>query len=187
MDRPSEQAPGATASSSVAKPDGEIPSGELQVIEHVKEDLLKSGIRKDQAPIVATKVVRTVESYHSGPLPSVREFAGYEEICPGAARDILDMAIRDQEHEHRMDSGRLYGGIFLKVCGMISVLAVLGMMIGGAIYAAQIGHENLGIAIASGTGLALVTGVVARIILGRDASKEKPKAPAKPPSKRKKN
>lgn len=86
-----------------------------------------------------------------------------------------------------MDSGRLYGGIFLKVCGMISVLAVLGMMIGGAIYAAQIGHENLGIAIASGTGLALVTGVVARIILGRDASKEKPKTPAKPPSKRKKN
>lgn len=85
-----------------------------------------------------------------------------------------------------MDRERLYGEIFLKFAAMILVIAVLGMMIVGAIYAAASGHENLGIAIASGTGLSLVAGVIARIVLGREKP-EKPKPTPKPATKKRKN
>ncbi|MCX7899362.1 MAG: DUF2335 domain-containing protein, partial [Methylocystis sp.] len=137
----SDQAPSGIDPGMQKRPDGNASNGELQVIEHVKEDLVKSGVKREQAPRAASRVVEYVASYHSGPLPSVREFRGYEDICPGAARDILTMAQKDQDHEHRMDVVRVRGEIFLKFSGMVFVLLVFALMIGGAIYAAQGGHE----------------------------------------------
>jgi hypothetical protein len=95
------------------------------------------------------------------------------------------MAKKDQAHEHGMDKAKLFGEIFLKFAAMVMVLAVLALMVGGAIYAAQTGHESLAIAIASGTGLSMVAGVIARIVLGQKPREpQKPKPPARPRKKK---
>ena len=168
-----------------SRPDGRL--SDLRAIEDVKVDLVKSGVSKAQAPQIATRVVQTVASYHSGPLPSVNEFDGYEHVCPGAARDILDMAKSDQAHEQLMDGRRFYGEMTLKIIGMIVVVLILSIMIGGSIYAAMLGFERLAIVIASGSGLALVAGVAVRVLLGRAPKPTKPAQPAVRSQKRKKN
>ena len=41
--------------------------------------------------------------FHSGPLPSPKSLAGYEVVSPGLAKQIVDMATRQQEHDIRME------------------------------------------------------------------------------------
>ena len=41
-------------------------------------------------------VVRRKERTFIGPIPSPEHLESYEKICPGAARDIIDMAKREQ-------------------------------------------------------------------------------------------
>lgn len=43
----------------------------------------------------------SVTSVHMGPLPPPDVFAGYEQVCPGAAERILSMA--EQQAKHRQD------------------------------------------------------------------------------------
>ena len=40
---------------------------------------------------------------YSGPLPPARELQAYEAACPGLARQIADMAIREQTHRHELE------------------------------------------------------------------------------------
>lgn len=184
MDKESDQAQNSIKMVAENLPDGRC--GDLQVIENVKVDLVKSGVSKAQAPQLATRVVQTVASYHSGPLPSVNEFNGYEQICPGAARDILDMAKSDQAHQQLMDGRHFYGEMTLKIIGMIVVVLILLIMIGGSIFAATLGFEKLAIVIASGSGLALVAGVAVRILLGRQPKTVKSPQPVAKPTRKKK-
>ncbi|MDR1100263.1 MAG: DUF2335 domain-containing protein [Treponema sp.] len=37
---------------------------------------------------------------YSGPLPTSREFQGYEQVLPGAADRILAIAEKESEHRH---------------------------------------------------------------------------------------
>ena len=46
-------------------------------------------------------------SYWNGPLPSAVEFAEYERVSPGAAKELLDMAKDEMEHRHKCDIERL--------------------------------------------------------------------------------
>jgi uncharacterized membrane protein len=155
-----------------------VPSA---VLEKITEELTQGGVRRDRASPLARTVVSQVMAYHSGPLPTVGDFAGYEEICPGAARDILEMAKSDLAHRQRMDHNQMFGDIFLKALAMIIAASIVAILVGGAIYAAVAGHENVAIAIATGSGIATVIGVVARIYLG---SKRQPPLPQTPGKKR---
>lgn len=179
-DKQSGPAPKDTKSVAVHQARGDddpqsLPDGS-EVLEKVQEDLVKSGVRREQATKVAHRLIRhvTTSTIHSGPLPLVGDFAGYEQICPGAARDILDMAKNDQRHQQRMELAQLRSEVFLKSLAIFVAFGIILVMIAGAIYAAKIGHENLGITIASGSGLALVAGVIARIFLGRKENKPSP-------------
>lgn len=117
-------------------------------------------------------------------VPPAREFAGYEEICPGAARDILDMAKNEQSHRARMETGMLRGEIFLKSLTIVVAFGIICVMTFGAIYAAAFGYEIVGITIASGSGLALVAGVIARIFFGKPNKPIPQSLPSKPSKKR---
>jgi len=135
---------------------------DTSAIAMVKAALVKGGVRPDKVGTVAEIVMTQVESYHSGPLPTVSDFAGYEQICTGAARDILDMARNDQANSRELKRIEAYGTIWLSTLGILSALAVVGGMLFSAIYAAMNGHETLATTIASGAGLALVAGVFLR-------------------------
>ena len=44
---------------------------------------------------------------HVGPLPAPETLAAYENLCPGAAREILNMAKDNQKHRHKTESKTL--------------------------------------------------------------------------------
>lgn len=184
-DRPSAQAQSNTKTDTDTPATNDKPSlsDPEQVLEQLQKDLVKGGVRRDEAVVLARQVISYVSSYHSGPLPSVRTFAGYEEICPGAARDILDMAKNDQAHRARMEKGMLRGDIFLQSFAIAAAFGIICVMVFGAVYAASIGHESVGITIATGSGFALVAGAVAKILFGK-RRKESPEISPKPGKKR---
>ena len=41
----------------------------------------------------------------SGPIPPPSVLRGYEEVCPGAAQDIINMAKKEQDHRHDRERG----------------------------------------------------------------------------------
>ena len=51
--------------------------------------------------VVATRATQQIS--YSGPLPPAHELQGYEAACPGLAREIADMALRQQAHRHEME------------------------------------------------------------------------------------
>jgi uncharacterized membrane protein len=155
------------------------------VLKKIADELAQSGVKKDRAPSLAISVVREVQTLHSGPLPPVSDFDGYEQICPGAARDILEMAKSDLAHQHEMDKLRASGEIGLKLVAMVIAGLIVFIIVGGAIYAAVAGHENVAIVIATGTGVAAVIGVLAKILLTAPKETPKPKPPTPKRGKRK--
>ncbi|MGI8637923.1 MAG: DUF2335 domain-containing protein [Segetibacter sp.] len=46
----------------------------------------------------------TQQISYSGPLPPAHELQGYEAACSGLAREIADMAIRQQAHRHALEN-----------------------------------------------------------------------------------
>lgn len=168
----------------VSRDDAEMPSrdGEI-VVEKVKERLVTSGVRKEQAPRLAEQVVEIATSYHSGPLPPASEFAGYEDVCEGAARDILDMAKSRQAHVQFIEKVHAVGELALQLATIFSaVILVLGM-IAGSIFASMYADKALGYEIAAGSGIALVIGPLIRAVF-KPNEKTKPSQPQKPLKKR---
>ncbi len=153
--------PAPTAISEVTEPLGDLGSQSGEVIEDVVGELVTAGLSADRASVVARLVVTRIHQ-QSGPLPSVSDFAGYEQVCPGAARDILDMAIRQQQHNHAMERAELAWEAGLKLIGMAVALLSFAGMIYGAVEAAQLGHDHVAIAILTGAGMLGVGGLFLR-------------------------
>lgn len=52
-------------------------------------------------------IMMQVSHTRSGPLPDAEELSRYERVSPGFAREILEMAKKEQEHRHRhVDKGQ---------------------------------------------------------------------------------
>ena len=62
---------------------------------------------------------------------------------------------------------------------MLVAAGIVFTLVGGAIYAALAGHENVAIAIATGSGIAAVIGVVAKIYIGPKQSRQPAAVPVK--------
>lgn len=45
---------------------------------------------------LAVRIRTVISESHSGPLPQAEQFGEYEKVCPGAAKEILDMAKEEQ-------------------------------------------------------------------------------------------
>lgn len=48
-------------------------------------------------------IVVAQSSAHSGPMPSPQTLAEYDQVVPGLAREIVDMAKAEQTHRHSME------------------------------------------------------------------------------------
>lgn len=147
-------------------------------IEAIAQALRTSGARPTDAPRMAHNVVMTLESMHSGPLPPARDFAAYEQICPGAARDILEMAKEEQHQRHAMDRRDLNGAIFLNLAGIASAIVVILMMISAAVYLAMNDKTAVACTIVAGTGVASVIAAIRRMAVATPPE-QKPKQQGK--------
>ena len=169
-------------------PDDPPSSAEVVVLEEVAHDLVVGGVRPERAPELAQQVFsRVVSRVHIGPLPPVEDFAGYDEVCPGASREILDMAIAQQRHAHWIEKAEIIGEIALKVLGIFAALCVVGGLLAASVYCAIIGQTAVGVALASGAGIATIAGVFLRNFIRKPEPEPEPpktKPKQKPKGKR---
>ena len=145
--------------------------------QRLKQILERQGVRVDpaKAQIVLQQVTTEIIKAHAGPLPAVDDYAGYDQVCPGSAREILDMAVRQQKHSHHMDKYNAGSEFWLPVIGIGAAVAIVVAMLAAGVYLAMNGHENLAIGVLSGTGIVTVIGA----FLQRGKTEEP--APAPPP------
>jgi len=61
----------------------------------------------------------------TGPLPLSKEFAGYEEVLPGAAERILALAEKEAVHRHENENDIIKESVRLKSRGQIFALIVI--------------------------------------------------------------
>jgi len=136
----------------VTKKPGTQQAGEPEILDEASE-LLRPLLRDPtQAPEAAARLVAVAETY-KGPIPHPRILSGYDDIVPGAAREILDMAKAEQRHRHRMENretaypylGMGLGGVCLLSC------------IAGAVFLAW-HHDSESVALAL-IGAPIVTGI----------------------------
>ena len=122
-----------------------------------KPSSLISSSAENPAVAPAAIQITTTAFHHSGPLPDPRTLEYYDRVCPGAAREILDMAKVEQIHRHKGNSRKwfshilgqifaflicmtgLCGGIFLlsagkSITGLSVFLVSLGSLIAAAIW-----------------------------------------------------
>lgn len=107
-------------------------------IRKIEAELVHAGIEEPTAQRLAVRFVRKL---HRGPLPPVEDFIGYEEVCPGAAREILDMAVRQQKHAHEIEQKIIDAEIFVKKSGVPAAILVVLIIIGAVVICANAGHD----------------------------------------------
>ncbi len=106
--------------------------------------------------------IALVEAVWNGPLPPPNVLRSYEEIVPGSAQRIMEMAEKEQEHSRNMVSTVIVGDSRRAYLGLIAgfIISVLG--IGGGIYLIATGHDWAGLSLA---GINL-TGLVGVFVYG---------------------
>ena len=125
-----------------ADQESEIKTQELEALDKASE-ILRPLLRDPKAANRAAARIVAVVEQHSGPIPHPRILFGINEIVPGAAREIVDMAKAEQLHRHRIDN---LTTIF-PYTGMVSGTVGLLSCIGGAVFMGATGHDNVAISL----------------------------------------
>ena len=154
LDSSSEKGPTSTEQAEAPIPANVAP----ETVKQLTRILERQGLDRAKAEVVVQEVKTEIIRAHAGPLPSVETFAGYEEVCPGSAREILDMAVRQQKHRHHIESYAASSEFWLPVIGIGAAVSIVATMFVAGVYLAMNGHENLAIGVLSGTGIVTVVG-----------------------------
>ena len=86
---------------------------------------------------------------HQGPLPSPADFKGYEDVCPGAADRILQMAEEEGVHVRKMQEIELNANISIARTGQYIGGAIAFSAIGASVFVSVYGYP-WGLALALG-------------------------------------
>lgn len=101
------------------------------------------------------KVTKQVMESFSGPLPHPKILREYNNICPGAADRILQLAEKQMEHRHDMEKTLIRSNSRNSFLGILFAFLLGLLIIGGGIYCVAIGRQVSGL-IFGGAGLAAV-------------------------------
>ncbi|ELM6621502.1 DUF2335 domain-containing protein [Vibrio fluvialis] len=141
---------------------------EPEVGELIKKKPEVERILRENPQIIGKLLQVTTQTHFSGPLPPPDIMKGYEDICPGAARDILDMAKTDAEHLRSMQKGALLGHTIESILGIISGLIIALTTIAAITYCAISGQPIT-------AGVVGSVAVVAGVFMKKKASRPKVK------------
>ena len=111
------------------------------------------------------------EESFTGPLPHPSTLRAYEDIVPGAAGRILDMAEKQSEHRKGIEKSIVNNQIFLSKRGQIFAFIIALGGIGGSFYCAYLGMPIPASSLGGGTS----AGIIALFITGRRKESEKSK------------
>lgn len=128
-------------------------------------------------PAPKQAVVSLTQTHHSGPLPDAQEFAQYEAVVPGAARELLDYARREAEHRHAIDLATMeQNKMVLRIEAKKVNTIRWGQVIGGLCATGVLGLAAL--AVLHGQGLAavgLIAAELAALVWGVQLSRKREK------------
>lgn len=85
-----------------------------------------------------------VSTSWEGPLPPPKALQQYEEIVPGAAARILDMAERQSDHRIQLEKTVILGDSRRSYMGLILAFLLSAAIIGGGIYLIINDHDWAG-------------------------------------------
>jgi uncharacterized membrane protein len=117
------------------------PEGTLMISPELEKELEEKlqdvlpGVARPQM-LRAIGVVENTIQIHSGPLPSPQQLAAYDEIMPGAAKEIFGMTIAEQKHRHSSDKRNAS----ILTAGLLLGFFVSVMLISAAVYTAVQGQ-----------------------------------------------
>jgi uncharacterized membrane protein len=94
----------------------------------------------------------------SGPLPPPEILARFDEVVPGAAARIIDMAQKQSDHRMDLEKTTVHGELTRSYLGLGSGTIVSLAMIAGGVYCVMNGHDTAGATIVTAN-LAAVVGV----------------------------
>ncbi|MYH02114.1 MAG: DUF2335 domain-containing protein [Nitrospira sp. SB0675_bin_23] len=80
----------------------------------------------------------------SGPIPPPSALEGYENIIPGSANRILEMAEKQTEHRIELEKIVIQGDTKRSYVGLIAGFILSAMVIVGGIYLISTGHDWAG-------------------------------------------
>jgi uncharacterized membrane protein len=123
-------------------------NGKNEPIIHSANDI-QTGDKNKNSELVAEQYFQSLQ----GPLPPPEDFALYNQILPGSAKQILDMATKEQNHRISQESKSLDANIIVtireQIFGFILALSAIAAAIilimydkdlaGGAIFVAALG------------------------------------------------
>lgn len=99
-----------------------------------------------------------VEQHYSGPLPRPEDLAKYDQIVPGAAERIINMAEREMDHRHKTDNKTTKNIVRVTLLGIIFAFISVLILSGLVGYALYKGFDSVAASIAVGS-IAAVAGV----------------------------
>lgn len=156
-------------------------------VKEIESELISKGLREPQAQ-TAVRVFQHVVKSHRGPLPPAEDFAAYDAAFPGAAKEILEMAVRQQQHAHYCEKATIDGELHYRLFGMIAAIAVVLVLVIGAIVASIYGQTGLSITLGGAAGLTTLAGafIKGRRLFEIEPSRNPPESPPKgrPPRKK---
>lgn len=92
-----------------------------------------------------------------GPLPHPNDLAAYNEIVPGSAKTIINMALSQSEHRQNLEKSVINSDIKNSKLGLIFGLIIGLTGMGSAVYCASIGQPTVGSILGGGTLAMLVS------------------------------
>ena len=122
--------------------------------------LVPSGQR---AQIVAQMTALVKEESFSGPIPHPRHLAEYEQIVPGSASMLINMAKSDLDHSHKLQERALDADISDMQQGRWLGFAALVILMTGAIVCGLMDKDMIALALLGAT----VVGTIGQLIKGR--------------------
>jgi uncharacterized membrane protein len=90
-------------------------------------------------------VIASFAEVSVGPLPPPHVLQGYNEIVPGAADRILQMAERQSDHRMEMERAVVNGDSKRSYLGLIAAFVLSAGIIGGGLFIIALGHQWPGV------------------------------------------
>lgn len=110
---------------------------------------IQEAIQHAESATAAISVISAAFSQYQGPLPPASEMRAYEDVLPGSANRILQMAERQAAHRQQLEKTAVDGGSRRSWWGLWLGFGISVIVIAASVVLVLAGHNGAGIALAS--------------------------------------
>ena len=106
--------------------------------------------------------IAELRASYSGPLPPPAAFSSYEEVMPGAAKNIMEMAQQEQKHRMNWETTYLNAEIGNQQQGQIFGFLAAVLCIGGTVFLGYVGEVWPAVVLAGASMIGVVRAFIGR-------------------------